>query len=231
VKGRRFFAVVWRVNAILLLLVATLAVGLFGFAMFQMYRESRPGREAVDVLNVADERIDSSKVQLGSFQQVVTSGVLRAALETEQEHGFSSGSGAEVRNYLYYDASNGASRWLLAGNKGLILATHELPQGGCSDTSDSVAVVYELVEADTNGDSKLTGSDAKVIAVSNPAGSRLTRIVVGVQDVNGTTLTPAGRILVFYTSSATLRVAEVDAETHRIIRDAPLQPAKNDSPK
>jgi len=39
-------------------------------------------------------------------------------------------------------------------------------------------------------------------------------------------LTPAGRILVFYTSLATRKVAEIDVETHRIIRDAPLQPAK-----
>jgi hypothetical protein len=144
VKARRFFAVVWRVNAILFLLMATLSVAMFSFGLLQIYREFARTRQTTDVLDVADERIDRSKVQLSSFQKIGDSGVLRAALQTEQEHGFSSGPNTAVQNYLFYDASDGSSRWLLRGNKGLILATHELPEAGCGNTSDPVAVLYEL---------------------------------------------------------------------------------------
>jgi len=229
VKTRRFFALVWRANAILLLLMAILAVAVLSYAAFEIYRNATRTRQVTDVLNVADEQIDRSKVELGSFQTIAGSGILRAPLQIEQEYGFSSGSKetTSIQNYLFYDPSDGSSRWLVPGNKGLFLATHELPEREyVKPEKPVVAVLYELVDADTTGDQKLTASDAKVIAISNPSGSRFTRVLTGVQEVNGTTLTPGGRILVLYTSSATLKAAEIDVETHRIIRDAPLQPVK-----
>jgi hypothetical protein len=229
VKTRRFFALVWRANAVLLLLMTILAIAVLSYAAFEIYRNATRTRQATNVLNVADEQIDRSKVELGSFQTIAGSGILRASLQVEQEYGFGSGSKetTSIQNYLFYDPSDGSSRWLVPGNKGLFLATHELPEREyVKPEKPVVAVVYELVDADTTGDQKLTASDAKVLAVSNPSGSRFTRVLTGVQEVNGTTLTPGGRILVLYTSSATLKAAEIDAETHRIVRDAPLQPVK-----
>jgi hypothetical protein len=84
-------------------------------------------------------------------------------------------------------------------------------------------VVYELVEADSSGDGKLTASDMKTIAVSDPAGSRFTRVVTGVEDINATTLTKSGRVLILYTASSVLKAAEIEVETQKVVRDAPLQ--------
>lgn len=75
----------------------------------------------------------------------------------------------------------------------------------------------------SGGDGKLTGSDAKTIALSDAVGSRFTRVLTGVEDVNGTTLTNSGRLLVLYTASSALKAAEIEVESHRIVRDAPLQ--------
>jgi hypothetical protein len=147
-------------------------------------------------------------------------------LQLQQAYGLSSGSkeATFVQNYLFYDSADGTSRWLVPGSKGLFLSARELPERDYSDHAKPVVVVvYELVEADTSGDGKLTESDAKTIALSDPVGSRFTRALTGVEDVNGITLTSSGRVLVLYTSSSTLKAAEIEVESHRIVRDAPLQ--------
>jgi hypothetical protein len=224
--GRRFFAVVWRANAVLILVTAVLACAVLAYGAWQIYREATRTRQASGVMNVAEEQIDRSKVELGRFETIAGTDVLRAPLALQQVYGFSSGSKetTAVQNYLFYDPSDGSSRWLVPGSKGLFLSARELPEREYTKPEKAVAVVvYELVEADTSGDGKLTEGDAKTIAISDPIGSRFTRVLTGVEDTNGTTLTKGGRVLVLYTALSSLKAAEIDVDTHRIVRDAPLQ--------
>jgi hypothetical protein len=114
----------------------------------------------------------------------------------------------------------------VAGYKGLFLSTHELPDREYGNPEvPVVAVVYELVDSDSTGDKRLTASDTIIVAVSNPSGSQFTRVLTGIQEVNGTTLTAEGRILVLYTAGSTLKAAEVDVATHELVRDSALQTA------
>ena len=225
---RRFFATVWRINAVAILLTAILASGVLLFVTWQIYKDATRTRRVSNVVNVADEQLDRSKAQLGTFEKIAGSAVLRAPLRLEQEYGFSSGSKgtSSVQNYLFYDPAGARAYWLVAGYKGLFLSTHELPeQEYTKPETPVVAVVYELVESDSTGDKRLTASDAKVVAVSNPSGSQFTRVLTGVEEVNGTTLTTEGRILVLYTAGSTLKAAEVDVATHELVRDSALQTA------
>lgn len=225
--SRRFFATVWRANAIMILFTAVLACAVLSFGAWQIYREATRTRQATGVLNVAEEQIDRSKVELGRFEAITGTDVLRAPLQLEQVYGFSSGSkeATSVQNYLFYDSADGTTHWLVPGSKGLLfLSTRELPEREYTKPEKPVAVVvYELVEADTSGDGKLTASDAKTVAVSDPAGSHFTRLLTGVQEINGITLTRNGRVLVLYTAASVIKAAEIEVDTHRIVRDAPLQ--------
>jgi hypothetical protein len=224
--SRRFFATVWRVNAIGLLVTSILACGVLLFATWQIYKETTRTRQVSNVVNVADEQLDRSKAQLGSFQKIAGSTVLRAPLQLEQEYALGSGSkeASSVQNYFFYDPSSSSGYWLLPGYKGLFLSTRELPEREYGEPERAaVAIVYELVDSDSTGDKRLTASDAKVVAVSNPSGSKFTRVLTGVEEVNGTSLMGEGRILVLYTASSTLKAAELDVETHKLVRDAPVQ--------
>jgi len=226
VTSRRFFATVWRVNAIMIFLTAILACAVLAFAAWQIYREATRTRQATGVLNVAEAQIDRAKAELGRFEAITGTDVLRAPLQLEQVYGFGSGSkeATSVQNYLFYDSSDGNSHWLVSGNKGLFLSARELPERQYTRPEKPFSVfVYELIEADTSGDGKLTASDTKTVAVSDPVGSHFTRVLTGVQEVNGTTLTRSGRVLVLYTAASVLKAAEIEVETHRIVRDAPLQ--------
>ena len=224
---RRFFALVWRVNGLLILVTGVLACGVLGFASWQIYRGFTRTRYASNVVNVADEQIDRSKARLGTFERIEGTSVLRAALMIEQQYGFSSGSKEtrSVQNYLFYDPATGNSHWLVPGNRGLILSTHQLPERDYGERKKTVvAFIYELVEADTNGDHKLTTNDARVIAMSDPAGLRFARLVSGVDELNGSELTHEGRIVILYTASGTLKAADIDLETQKVLRESSVQP-------
>jgi len=224
--SRRVFALVWRVNAVLILLTAVLACAVLSFGAWQIYREATRTRHVSAVVNVAEDRIDRSRLQLGSFETIEGSSVLRAPLLIEQQYAFGSGSKetTSIQNYLFYDPASRSSHWLLPGNKGLFLSMRQVPERrDLKPDRQVVAVVYELVEADTTGDKRLTASDAKVVAVSTASGSRFTRVLTGVEEINGVTLIADARVLVLYTSASTLRAAEIDAGTYKVIHDGPLQ--------
>jgi len=87
---RRFFATIWRINAIAILLTSILAGGVLLFAAWQIYKETTRTRQVSNVVNVADEQLDRSKAQLGTFEKIAGTTVLRAPLQLEQEYGFSS---------------------------------------------------------------------------------------------------------------------------------------------
>jgi hypothetical protein len=73
---------------------------------------------------------------------------------------------------------------LVPGNKGLFLSARELPEREYGKPERPVVVViYELVEADSTGDGRLTASDVKTIAVSDPSGSHFTKVLTGVEDL------------------------------------------------
>jgi hypothetical protein len=228
VRARRFFRWVWRVNGVLFLLAALvfvvgMSIGLVAM-LVEMHRDARKS----SVVKVADEEI-RTKENLGNFEPVKGTGVLRASLQADAEGTFGSSSRhATVRNYLFFDPADGSSRWLIPGYKGLIVAMHEMPEeGGCgSRDKPVVGMVYELVEADSNHDGKLDESDAKAVAVSTPGGLRFSRVLSGVEQVKGTSLTPENRILVLYTAAGTLKAALVDGATFALTEDKAVKPVK-----
>ena len=233
---RRFFALVWRANAIVLLLTAILACTVLAYGALQIYREATRTRQATDIVNVAGEQIDRSTVELGQFERVEGFPVLRAPLRLQQQYGFSSGSKetTSIQNYLFYDPADGSARWLVPRNTALFLSTHELPdrEYGRSDKAAAVvAVVYVMVETDTDGDRRLTAADAKVLAVSSPAGMGFTRLLTGVVEANSVTLIGEKRILILYTTRKGLNAAEIDVDTRRVVRDAPPQVVKGEAGK
>jgi hypothetical protein len=121
VTSRRFFATVWRINAIALLLTAILGCCVLLFATWLIYQEATRTRHVSNVVDVADEQLDRSKAQLGTFESIAGSSVLRAPLRLEQEYGFRSGSKGttSVQNYLFYDPPSAKAYWLVPGYKGL----------------------------------------------------------------------------------------------------------------
>jgi hypothetical protein len=214
----------------LIFVAGILSVGVLSFALWQIYRETTRTRYATQVVNVAGQQVDRATRRVGRFEVVEGSPILRATLTLEQEYGFSSGSKetSSPQNYLFYDPRSGRSWWLLPDFNGLLLSTEEVPASKYGEKAvPVVAFAYELVEADTSGDGKLTGSDRRTIAVSDPVGSNVVKLFRDADELNGAYLQDDALLLI-YTSKGSLRAAHVDRSTFSVTRDAEVEQQKSE---
>lgn len=229
-KGRRFFALLWRVNAVVIFAAGTVGLFVLLFAAAVVYKEvTRPGHVAA-AANIARQQPDADATHVGEFRPLGDGTILRAPLYLANEQyavGSSSSSMHSTRNYLFYDTSSQQAYWLISGHRGQILKTEDLPEADCPDDDQSPVVItyYVLVDRDTDGDGELTDQDSKSFAVSDPSGRRFARLLDEMDQINGGHLDASGRLVVFFTSNASLRTARIDPSTHEVLSNVEIEPA------
>ena len=209
---RRFFALLWRINAVLILVAGILAVVALGFAVVMMLNSTRS--QDGDALTQAVFPDDNKAATLGAFEAVPGTDVLRARLNVGDRPAFGSGSryaDSTVRNYLFVDPESRNAHWLRPSMEGVFLHSINLPESGFNEKPPDVRLfVYTLVERDTNGDRQLTEADSKTIAVSDPAGKRFRIVVTGADELRDSRLLRSDRLLVLYSAGAKLMAAELN---------------------
>src|SRR5205085_10412274 len=118
----KFFRWVWRVDAVLILLVA--AAALFGVitVLVSEVRSNARQRQVAATAPPVVPNAEKKALRLGDLTHIEGTTVFRAEL-TSQRRGaeFSSGGYAtETRNVLFVDLSDGSARWLLPSDKELV---------------------------------------------------------------------------------------------------------------
>ncbi|AXQ28992.1 hypothetical protein D0B54_09970 [Solimonas sp. K1W22B-7] len=225
-KGRRFFNWLWRANALIIFVAGLLAVSVLLFALYMLVADLTGTRHASNVMAVAGQEIDNTKASLSEFSRIDGTPLLRATLYVEQEFAYGSGSKETqaVQNELYFDMETSKSYWLIPGYKGLIVDRYRMPDDEYRDNPRPArASAYALVEKDSNGDGKLTGSDLKEIAVSGPAGKPLHRTGTLVESIDGTQVDDKGAVaLIFYTADGKFRFQKIDLDTGKVSLDSAL---------
>ncbi len=212
-KIRRLFSVIWRINAVLILCAGALVTLLMAFLATQTFSDLTRKRRVADVAHKNLDEIKVAVEQLGSFESIPGSAWLRAPLLVRETFAFSSGSKEAVseRNYLYFDAVTRATHWLRPDNSGILLRSFALSrESGDGKTGDAIAHVHVSVESDTNGDSRLSGNDAKRVALSSPEGRDLRALADDVDEVKDIRLLPSGNVLLLYAKGDALFSVEVD---------------------
>jgi len=230
VKSRRFFSFMWRLNALVIFAVGIAGVLVLSLAAIMFLKNMTRDRQVDNVMHLETGQVDKSSATLGNFSAVDGAALLRAPLHLHQEYedSYSAKDASSIQNYLYFDPATHSFHWLLPGNRRLILDATELPAGNFPRRDDAPvdAIVYQLVDADTNGDGKLTGSDLKTIAVADPGGRRFARVLSKVERLNGAHLTGKTTLVLLYTSDGALRAAEFDLGSDKIVRESAMNPLK-----
>lgn len=125
------------------------------------------------------------ELSLGAFGEIGATGVFWAPVGSPGERygKFSSGTVSVTRNIVFYDLKTGVSRPLLPTNATLILGHRPLQttsgRNGTRDQSKNdvpTALLFEIVEADSNGDKALDLADGITVALSRPDGGGLVRL-------------------------------------------------------
>ena len=118
----RFFSIVWRVNAFVILAAGLAGLALVMILLVQLGRDFLEPRRVQGVVNLANEEIESESFHFGKFEAVPGSDFLSAPLYAQQEYPLKSisKSSQSSRNYLFFNPTTGAAHWLLSDNKRLV---------------------------------------------------------------------------------------------------------------
>jgi hypothetical protein len=134
------------------------------------------------------------------------------------------GQEIDIRNYLFVNRNDLASRKLLANNNARILKMEEI--GDLAPVSKSNPsqframktvrhLWYVTVTTDTNGDRNLDGSDRQQIAISDVSGTNYTVIIKDIDDIISVYPQGRDRRLVIYRSGNKRFVANIDIATRQ----------------
>ncbi|MEO3712484.1 hypothetical protein [Roseateles flavus] len=91
-QTRRVFTLLWRVNALIILVVGLLATALLAAAGYLLLKDATRTRHVDDIARTALGDVRDSRAELGAFGPIHGSPLLRARLTVPQTYALGSGS-------------------------------------------------------------------------------------------------------------------------------------------
>lgn len=186
-ETNRFFVVINRINSVLLLVIFLLAAG--GIILTVFMESKWIKNRTIEVKDISMQgKMEKIKLRLGHIEQVYGTPVQLVRLETEPKGGkLSSGYYPEVtRNIMFLTKELKEARWLFPKHHFLIKTVDKLCENReCSEKCPTLAIYYEIIKEDTNGDGKLTENDNAVVALSRVDGSDYVELGLGLQRIIG----------------------------------------------
>lgn len=214
----RIFNVIWRINAILILIAGLCIVALLGYAVYERYKE-RWHREST--VNVASGVQIDARWRLGSFERIAETDYLITPVYSDQSYSgrlAASKEATAVRNYLFVNAADKSSRWLIPTNDYLFLNETKLyfPNDERADETSVKWREYEVVKSDTNHDGQLTYNDRRTAAVSDMIGTGYAEVIADIDQIFGAEMRDANTQLIFYSRGAKNYVSEINLPERKV---------------
>ena len=199
-----------------------------GIWIFLIQQTSRT-RTVSNVVNIPNENGVKLQTEIGTFEPIEGTDILRATLYPKEENNFAPSYKGDitVQNYLFFDSNKKAFYWLKPiAYEGRLLSTTSLIE---TDNSNSglkkappVAFVYLMADKDTNNDQRINMNDRQSIAISDSSGLRFKVLTDQVDKFNGSSIVKNNRVFLIYQSANKLKTAEVDLRSQEIISKTEL---------
>jgi len=212
----RLFRLLWRFNA---LVVAGAGLAVMAGALIvavTLYLDQRRDEPAVR----ADAPAPAAQaLAFGDFSPVAGTSVVILPLEQEVgTYGFASSGGPRsvTRNLLFVDLATGTHRWLIEGGNALIsryrTIERDAPRGR---KAKAIAIMAQVIDADTNGDGRLGEGDRMTVAFAKPDGTDYTAAIRDVDRLLGRQRM-GGDLLVGYERQGNYNLATVRLSDFRV---------------
>ena len=218
-KEKNIFYIIWKIDAVLILIGGLMALGVLGYTAYRIYQDVFRSRDVSSMVNIAANTQMSSEWALGDFDRLEGTDYLMAPVhstQTYQASYYEKGTSA-VRNYLFVNSINKSSRWLVPNNNYLFLSRHKefyKPQSGSSRV---IWLRYEVVKSDTNQDGRLTRDDKRTIGISDPNGDRYSELITNIDQILGYEMLNENSLLIFYRTDTKNYIAEINISERSII--------------
>ena len=191
-KAQRFFRYVWRIDAILILLIACLGVlGVGALAVEEFGTRMETRHNAQVGVQVASQ--PQADLTLGHAESVPGSPVLRADLSTHGEPGkFSSGGYNETRNILFIDPDQKNARWLLPDNEHVVEQRSDI-KGDQGQSNERLMATAALI----GSGSDQPGRSAARLVLFDASGKNIIEVASGVTDLQFAGLSGSQVVLLY----------------------------------
>lgn len=187
-EENRFYKSVWRFNAIVLMVAGILAIGVLLFAGYHILQDITRERGTRNIVNVSEDQAIDEKWELGRLYKIEGTAYVMVPLTSDQNYAQSyySKSSNSARNYLFIDTKNNLRKWLFQTNEYLVADINFLLEKTYNAKDHKVrAILYTVIEKDTNRDKRLTDKDEMTIAISLPSGQGYKKILTGIDFLVG----------------------------------------------
>ncbi len=224
-EENRFFKLVWRFNGLVISIAGILAICVLAFGTYKLVQEVTRERTVMNIVNVEEESKKEHEWKLGHMSKIKGTPYVFVALKSSQkiERSYYSKSSSPARNYLFINTNNNSNKWLFEHSKYLIVSNQSLSHGDYNDKDKPVlAILYELVKADTNSDKLLSNKDKKAIAFSSPDGRNYKEVLSNIDILVGSQLTDSNSLLVIYQKDGIGYSASIDLANFKLINNAEL---------
>lgn len=191
-SAQRFFRYVWRIDAILILVAAGIAVfGLAGLLVEEFSIRTANRHDAQTGVQVAAD--PPAGLILGHAESVSGSSVLRADLSVRGGEGkFSSGGYSETRNILFIDPDQKNARWLLPDNQHVIGQRSDI-KDDLGEAKEKLLATAALIEAE----SSQTAPSTNRLVLFDASGKNLVEVASEVSDLQLATLSGKEIVLLY----------------------------------
>lgn len=178
-----FFRTLWKFNAVSIAVLSLIGILIGLSAVFYIAKDIiRTKYRLHDTARItrtspAGELI-RTELDVQRFRKIAGTNTLYAPIEAEQkyDYSYSSKGVSSTRNWIFFDLTTGKSAKLLPDDERIILETRELRTEDTSDNTPPDALLFVIVEKDTNGDNVLNARDDRLFALTLPDGSNFTRL-------------------------------------------------------
>jgi hypothetical protein len=217
-RSSRFFRIVWRANALLILVAA--AGGVFSVLalLVSEVSSSMRARSPAAVAPAIVTKDSSEPLHLSGFSQIEGTTVYRAYLARASRPGYklgSSGDSPENHNILLFDGSTGTTRWLLQGTTELIAYSEDLSGEDESGKSRPPFATVALIKPASSDPDAV---DGRLLAFDITATS-VRELATGVRAVDSASLTRSGEIAILFEQKRQYHLMRVDPKTFYPVSD------------
>lgn len=210
IDNHGFFRTVWRINAILILLVAAV-VGFFVLTALVTELGGGAKRRHAGLAPELGAVQGGKSLVLGGVALVPGTAVLRGELQVyRQGSGFSSGSSsyAETRNILFIDEGTSVGRWLLSDHDRVVVERRDVGRG-CRDKTDQPPVATLALVKAAEADRVVVEGELLLL---RPSGEEFQVVADGVRELHTAAVQGSDLILLFERRRRYVR-AVFDVET------------------
>ena len=215
-----FFKFIWRLNSLVILAVGAVGLVVLLYGAYQLFKEKTSNRSVSSVVNIEEKPSVNEYYKLEHNSRVFNSKFIAIPLVSVQnyEQSYYSKNARSIKNYLFTNISTSESTWLFDTNKNLILDFFTISKKQFDlKAKDVKALMYKIVNKDTNNDNRLTYKDSFNLGFSSIDGKIYKELLTNLQELSTWQFVNDEKIIVLYQKDNTIFSSNIDLKKLKVI--------------